>query len=251
MTSTAPVLIDPLDLPDLPLSPLAPSGHHDLPETAGRRFRLMANEPSAPFQSSPMLPLAALLSLIPQPALIVDSKGQVQAANPSVSRWMESQKTLDVSTGRVSWRNARHQVAFSATLKVVTENSADALTHQHARLPLSGYERTLPLIIDCHRLRTTAPTPDGLGRDHALLVMHDLQDAPPINLRLLVESFGLTRAEARVAGLLAEGESPADIGLILGLSMGTIRTHLRMIASKLGATRQSEVVRMLTRLPQG
>jgi hypothetical protein len=51
--------------------------------------------------------------------------------------------------------------------------------------------------------------------------MHDLQDAPPINLRLLIESFGLTRAEARV------------------------------IASKLGVTRQSEVVRMLTRLPQG
>jgi DNA-binding CsgD family transcriptional regulator len=230
---------------------MAPSGHDDLLKAAEHRFRLMPKEPSTLFQSSPMLPLAALLSLIPQPALIVDSKGQVQAANPSVSRWMETQKTLDVSTGRVSWRNSRHQMAFSAVLKVVTEDSADTLTHQHARLPLSGYERTLPLIIDCHRLRTTAPTPDSAVRDHALLVMHDLQDAPPINLRLLVESFGLTRAEARVAGLLAEGESPADIGLILGLSMGTIRTHLRMIASKLGATRQSEVVRLLTRLPQG
>ena len=95
------------------------------------------------------------------------------------------------------------------------------------------------------RTAETAPV------NHALLVMHDLQDAPPLNLRLLVESFGLTRAEARVAGLLGEGESPADIGLILDLSMGTIRTHLRMIASKLGATRQSEVVRLLTRLPQG
>jgi len=32
--------------------------------------------------------------------------------------------------------------------------------------------------------------------NHALLVMHDLQDAPPINLRLLVESFGLTQASS-------------------------------------------------------
>jgi DNA-binding CsgD family transcriptional regulator len=198
-----------------------------------------------------MLPLAAILALIPQPALIVDSDAHVQAINRSVSRWLENQKTLDVSTGRVSWRNARHQIAFSAVLKTLTDDSADALTHQHARLPLSGHQRTLPLIIDCHRLRTTELMHDGAVRDHALLVMHDLQDAPPIDLRLLIESFGLTRAEARVASLLAEGESPADICLILDLAMGTIRTHLRVIAGKLGVTRQSEVVRMLTRLPQG
>jgi len=246
MTSTAPALTDLLDLPDLPTSPQASSGHDDLPETAGRPFRLKANEPSARFESSPMLPLAAILSLIPQPALIVDSTGQVQATNPSVSRWMESQKTLDVSKGRVSWRHARHQMAFSAVLKELTEGATATVTRQHARLPLSGPERTLPLIIDCHRVRTAEAVPST----QALLVMHDLQDAPPINLRLLIESFGLTRAEARVAGLLAEGESPADIGLILDLSMGTIRTHLRVIASKLGVSRQSEVVRLLTRLPQ-
>jgi DNA-binding CsgD family transcriptional regulator len=142
-------------------------------------------------------------------------------------------------------------MAFSAVLKALTDDSPDAPTHQHVRLPLSGPGRTLPLIIDCHRLRTTEPMHDGATHDHALLVMHDLKDTPPIDLRLLTESFGLTRAEARVAGLLAEGESPADIGLILDLAMGTIRTHLRMIASKLGVTRQSEVVRLLTRLPQG
>jgi DNA-binding CsgD family transcriptional regulator len=164
-----------------------------------------------------------------------------------VPRWLENQKALDVSQGRVSWRNARHQLAFSAALKELTEGPDDVMGHQRKRLPMPSPERALPLIIDCHRLRTAETAPVN----HALLVMHDLQDAPPINLRLLVESFGLTRAEARVAGLLAEGESPADIGLILDLAMGTIRTHLRMIASKLGATRQSEVVRLLTRLPQG
>jgi len=211
----------------------------------------MVSERNAPFQSVPMLPLGAILALVPQPALIVDSQGQVLAVNQSVSRWLENQKGLDICKGQMSWRDPRHHAAFSAVLKVITEDSADAQMHQHARLPLSGQERTLPLIIDCHRLRTTAPTPDGAGPNHALLVVHDLQDAPPINLRLLIESFGLTRAEARVAGLLAEGESPADIGLILDLSMGTIRTHLRVIASKLGVSRQSEVVRVLTRLPQG
>ena len=171
MISTAPVLTD---LPKITLS----RGRHDvLLETAEHPLRLMVNERSAPFQSAPMLPLAAILALIPQPALIVDSDAHVQAINRSVSRWLENQKTLDVSTGRVSWRNARHQIAFSAVLKTLTDDSADALTHQHARLPLSGHERTLPLIIDCHRLRTTEPMHDGAVRDHALLVLHDLKGA--------------------------------------------------------------------------
>ena len=61
--------------------------------------------------------------------------------------------------------------------KALTDDSADALTHQHARLPLSGHERTLPLIIDCHRLRTTKLMHDGAVRDHALLVLHDLKGA--------------------------------------------------------------------------
>lgn len=238
-------------LTDLPSSPLKPRGHDASLNPADHAFRVRVDERSAPFQSAPMLPLAAILALIPQPALIVDSDAHVQATNRSVSRWLENQKALDVSKGRVSWRNARHQMAFSAVLKALTDDSPDAPTHQHARLPMSGHERTLPLIIDCHRLRTTQLMPDRTVRDHALLVLHDLHDAPPINLRLLIESFGLTRAEARVAGLLAEGETPADICLILDLAMGTIRTHLRVIAGKLGVTRQSEVVRLLTRLPPG
>jgi len=246
MPSTAHILTDHRERPVSPLSPLAPRRHYARLEPTDHAFRFMMSELPAPIQSAPMLPLAAVLALVPQPALIVDSTGQVQATNPSVSRWMESQKTLDVSKGRVSWRHARHQMAFSAVLKELTEGATAAVTRQHARLPLSGPERTLPLIIDCHRVRTAEAVPST----QALLVMHDLQDAPPINLRLLIESFGLTRAEARVAGLLAEGESPADIGLILDLSMGTIRTHLRVIASKLGVSRQSEVVRLLTRLPQ-
>lgn len=244
MTTFASVLTD---LLDFPLSPLKPGGHDALLDTAEHPFRRWANEPSPRFQPSPVLPLAAILSLISQPALIVDSKGYVQASNPSVPRWLESQKALDVSTGRVSWRNERHQVVFSAALKALTESPDDAMGYQRKRLPMPSPERALPLIIDCHRLRSAEKAPVN----HALLVMHDLQDAPPINLSLLIESFGMTRAEARVAGLLAEGESPADIGLILGLSMGTIRTHLRVIAGKLGVSRQSEVVRMLTRLPQG
>lgn len=205
---------------------------------------------AAPSRSSSMLPLEAILSLIPQPAMIVDGKSWVQATNSSFSRWLAYQKTLDVSLGRMSWRNARHHVAFSALLKQMIDDSEVALGHRRTRLSLSGPERTLPLIIDCLSVLTVEATRDGSTQRHALIVLHDLQDSPPIDLHILIDVFGLTRTEARVAGLLAEGQAPTDIGLIFDRSMGTIRSHLRVIADKLGVHRQSEVVRLLTRLPQ-
>jgi hypothetical protein len=142
MTSTAPVLTD------LPGITLSPKRHDALLDEAEHPFRLGENESPAPFQSSPMLPLAAILALISQPALIIDSTAHVRASNPSVPRWLENQKALDVSQGRVSWRNARHQLAFSAALKELTEGPDDVMGHQPKRLQMPSPERALPLIID-------------------------------------------------------------------------------------------------------
>ena len=110
-------------------------------------------------------------------------------------------------------------------------------------------DKLLPLIVDCCRVGLAASDAMSSRVCNAVLVLHDPQASLSVNRALLMEFFGLSRAEAKVASLLAEGESPLDIGLILGVSTNTVRTHLRMIASKLGVSRQAEVVRMLMLLP--
>ena len=58
---------------------------------------------------------------------------------------------------------------------------------------------------------------------------------------------GLTRAEWRVAKTAASGIAIADLASSLGISMNTVKTHLRRIYQKLDVKRQSELVLLLHR----
>ncbi len=61
--------------------------------------------------------------------------------------------------------------------------------------------------------------------------------------------FGLTPAECRVAMLLTDGHAPRQIGQLLGVSRNTLKSQLASIYSKTGTSRQSQVVRLISRLP--
>ena len=66
--------------------------------------------------------------------------------------------------------------------------------------------------------------------------------------------LGLTPAEARVALMLAQGNTIGDIAVAIERSATTIRWHLRHIFVKLGISRQSELVKLVVSiadLPQG
>lgn len=62
---------------------------------------------------------------------------------------------------------------------------------------------------------------------------------------ILQALFDLTRAEARVAKGIAEGQAPAELARTLGLSVDTIRTQLKSVFAKVGVSRQAELVRLL------
>lgn len=68
--------------------------------------------------------------------------------------------------------------------------------------------------------------------------------AQPANL-WLTDAFHLTRREADVADLLARGADPACIARTLGISLDTVRTHLKHVYRKTNTHSQCDVVRLL------
>jgi DNA-binding NarL/FixJ family response regulator len=58
----------------------------------------------------------------------------------------------------------------------------------------------------------------------------------------------LTRRENTVVGMLAEGKSYAEVGLRLGVSENTVRSHVRSIYDKLGVRSKTEAVIAALRL---
>lgn len=62
---------------------------------------------------------------------------------------------------------------------------------------------------------------------------------------LLMELFGLTPTEARVAGALAKGARPADVAEELGVSQTTVAFHMRNLFQKTGTNRQADLVALI------
>ena len=60
----------------------------------------------------------------------------------------------------------------------------------------------------------------------------------------MAQTFGLTKAECRVVDALAEMESPIQIAARLGVSVHTIRTHVRRIYGKLAVRTQMQFMRL-------
>jgi DNA-binding CsgD family transcriptional regulator len=57
--------------------------------------------------------------------------------------------------------------------------------------------------------------------------------------------YGLTPAEARVAALLTEGSTIAELAKTLNISEGTVRAHLKHVFSKTDTRRQVELVHLI------
>ena len=64
----------------------------------------------------------------------------------------------------------------------------------------------------------------------------------------VMDAYGLTLAEARVALHAASGRSVADIGAQLKISPNTVKTHLRRVFAKTGVHRQAELASIIASL---
>ena len=68
---------------------------------------------------------------------------------------------------------------------------------------------------------------------------------------MLRQRYRLTAAEATLAAALADGHALRDIAEARRLSLNTLRVQLQAIFAKTGCHRQSELVRLVLRLPAG
>jgi len=83
-------------------------------------------------------------------------------------------------------------------------------------------------------------------RPCGLLFVIDPDKAPSTPERLLMEAFGLTRAETTLTLALLHGETVDEYCERTGISRNTARTHMRAIFDKLGVNKQTELIRLLS-----
>ena len=92
------------------------------------------------------------------------------------------------------------------------------------------------------------PARDAIGASvpAAILLLRDPELGTPSSL-LLKDLFGLTAAEAAIAIQLAAGRNADAMARGGGVSVHTVRSHIRNLMAKTGTRRQGEVVALILR----
>jgi DNA-binding CsgD family transcriptional regulator len=176
-------------------------------------------------------------------AILLDRRGRIVGMNARAASIRD--RVFQIQSGQLSPRDTEMESAFGRMLQGVSaaghahEIGSDAAVRLRCSDGSSFLARAAPLV---------GPAIDIFLRARILLLLTPLQAAGFESTGRLRDVFGLTRAEARLAGCLAAGDDLASAALRLGVSQGTLRGALKAIFRKTGAKRQAELVGLLTRI---
>jgi len=185
---------------------------------------------------------AVLHSLRPGVALI-DESGDVVSVNRTLETVLGAADQLVVRRGRIAAVLASENAKLQAAI-VHCAGSAD--DRSVARdIPVWGSRGSAPLIVSVCPVREPDETA-GVNRP-VLVVVIDTAPSVGLDDRFLRDAFQLTDAEALVAKRLVGGDTLSDIAETKGITLHTARSQLKSVMSKLGVSRQSELVAMLSK----
>ncbi len=158
---------------------------------------------------------------------VVDGEGTLDYVNEASERWLRRRKELIVRDGRISARKPRNQQRLLEALRAAT----------------SGPRRTSVLLMEDGdgRARTLIVMPISRVPTRALIIFGREKNDQAMR-DLLLESFGLTMAERRLARQLLTGKSLADAAAEANLTISTARSYLKRIFAKTGMHRQGQLI---------
>jgi DNA-binding CsgD family transcriptional regulator len=172
--------------------------------------------------------------------IIADNGGKVIEMNRAAESIVRLEDGLNIRNGRLCARRTFETVKVA---KLISGATADGKLGVAAGRMLVGRCDGLPAYV-----LTVAPLRSDMAVDHrrfAMIVVVDPERHSPSE-KDLAEFFGLSPAEARLAAALLTGKTLSQIAASTGIRITTVRTQLGSILRKVGAERQSDLIRILS-----
>jgi DNA-binding CsgD family transcriptional regulator len=181
------------------------------------------------------------------PILLLDRRGCVVHASAEAERMLREADGL--SAGATGLRAATPALSARLTSLITRAAGTGGMPGASGALSLPRPSGKPDLTLVAVPLRPGMAYPGERQPAVVLQVTDPLARAAP-DRALLGEAFGLTPAEADVAADLLRGLSVGEIAVGRKRSVATVRTHLASVLAKTGTARQTELLRLLMRLPR-
>ncbi len=190
------------------------------------------------------------LDVMPIGIVVLSCSGAVLNANRAAREIIDHEEALYLGSGGLGLKLTAGRFRFRDFLAGSgSESKPDPIGDTHTfSIPRENGKRPLTLLVMPVKDRTHRRSDRDPG---AVLFIGDPDRPVDIDPRQLVRMYNLSRAEARVAVLLARGMRLDESAQQLGLTYETVRKHLKQIFAKTGTDRQAELIRTLTSGPAG
>jgi DNA-binding CsgD family transcriptional regulator len=189
-------------------------------------------------------PLArSILEKIDRGVVLLDARGAVLDANSIARQVLTNGNGLLLRNGRFTFADPDTDERFTRLLDSAgrAEGKSRVIA---ARVKRAGSAT-------CRALVSPIMVEDGASNAVAfIVVIYAPSEERAIAPEVLLEIYGLTRAQADVARRLYAGLSVEETATELKLSLNTVRTHLKQIFSKCEVQSQAELLHTLALGPQ-
>jgi DNA-binding CsgD family transcriptional regulator len=183
--------------------------------------------------------LAASLDRLTCAAFIVDRQAVIQYANVEGERWYRKDPRVRAAQRKLLLAAPGLRAALEAACQHACRAGAASTVMM---LPAAGKHPAAEIVVS--PLSPAHQAARHWQRPLALVVIAGLARDPAQMARRMRQLYGLTDAEARVAALLAQGQTLDQIAFARGVRLVTLRSQLKSIFGKTGVTRQAELVRL-------
>ncbi|MDR3372185.1 MAG: helix-turn-helix transcriptional regulator [Ancalomicrobiaceae bacterium] len=203
-------------------------------------------------EASAYAPAAALLDQLVSAVCCVDRKGRLVYANLAGERLIKQGDVVRTGVdGRMRFIDPAAEIAY-ANARLCGGREAVGQGTQFFAVPSPLRDRILSVAVTPYQPRARTGFAARSGDEGTTLVMITDPNAMPVPpIALLRQTYGLTPAEASVAEQLAAGLTPQDIAEGGGIKTSTVRSQMKALMVKMGAKRQSDVVRIVLGLAGG
>jgi DNA-binding CsgD family transcriptional regulator len=180
-------------------------------------------------------------------AIILQPTGMVLDCDSRTRSYLKSGDVLRLANGQLCCADPKLQPAFNTAVAEVADSgrTKTILLHNKAR-PEQRYSLSLMLI-------GQRPVSIGAGssanESNILCLFAPLDGRRIATVRQLMDLFGLSAAEARLARAICHDSSVEEYAREQGLGCSTVRTQLSAVFHKTGTRRQASLVRLITGIP--
>lgn len=189
-----------------------------------------------------------LLSKMAIGTVVVDSDKNVLAVNQAATKVLTKNYGISMKEGRLHLNNNQPAQKLRQALDMMIVAHQRGLTMQKGvSLGLSSLDG-LPGLDVVVKPLFLSNMPSAKSRPAALLLLNDCESGSiDVEAKMLRDAYNLTDREATLVVLLGQGYTLSESAKELGVSINTIKRHLKGTYEKLGKHRRSQVVAMLSR----